>query len=124
MIDSNNRNLARNSIPCLFNLTVINLRSSFVTISNMDVSQSYEKDGLQFTHFKITPFIRVESMVIIISRFNCKDTLFYDTNTPFKVSQLIYLFVLFFLINILIIARRCVSVQLLILMTKIKFNEL
>jgi hypothetical protein len=37
VIDANNRILASNSIPCLFNITIIYPRSSFNAISNMEI---------------------------------------------------------------------------------------
>ena len=37
VIDANNRILASNSIPCLFNITIVYPRSSFIAISNMGI---------------------------------------------------------------------------------------
>jgi hypothetical protein len=47
---------------------------------------SYENQGLQITRFKLTPFIKLETIAIIIGKLICKETNFYDLDKQLKVN--------------------------------------
>lgn len=61
------------SAKSIFNLTLVRLPSQHQVMFSMDVSSSFAKNGLQFTNYKITPYIRVKTLAISIGRFNCRD---------------------------------------------------
>jgi len=61
--------------PSIFNLTIVkpdNASRHFQLIFNMDILSQTNSNGLEFTTYKPTPALPVETVSLILGRMNCR----------------------------------------------------